>query len=488
MSTFNRQQLTQAIANVKAAIVTARDRLEALRTLPEEESESDLAIPLRTDQARLKSTSTLLQEALVSFQNYIERQPPENQDSLENVLATFPTLCDELDQPANEDDTQWPCFKLLHLSREVLDRIEGYFLSRADSLSLDTGRGNSQENINKISELQPAAKGPANSHPIPDLMLAPAQSSHSEQKRPSAPEWTPDPNYGKSLNRGNREPFQFGHITSTRFSRPANRAAFNDDEDDDDFSPPPPSRRLQSQKSPLQTTFRQFRLDPPQFDGDPKEWGTFWLAFRRSIHDQPVPNYEKHLCLLQSLTKNSVARKAVDAYPPSDDNYPIVIRILEAKFGDAKALREKLISELLHLPVAQNTLASLRNTHEHIERICLQLQTAKSSTPFQEEIVCEIIRSKLPESTMEQLLDWEYQSARDWTLAELRQGINRIVSVKERLERSVAILRPPQRQKTSNRDSSPDPRTDQMPRRDNRSDNRRDFHPESVRNFAVTRN
>jgi hypothetical protein len=192
----------------------------------------------------------------------------------------------------------------------------------------------------------------------------------------------------------------------------------------------------------LQSAFRQYTIEPPKFAGEPKEWPTFWMAFDRAVHSQPIPAYEKHICLLQSLVKDSVARKAVDAYPPSDTNYPIVLRILKDQFGDAKALREGLIAELLYLPVADNNLKSLRALREHVERICLQLEAPGSFNPTQDEIVCGIIRAKLPKAALETLLGWEQEALRAWTLRDLRQGLARIVALKERLERTMNTFRP----------------------------------------------
>jgi len=178
-----------------------------------------------------------------------------------------------------------------------------------------------------------------------------------------------------------------------------------------------------------------------KFAGDPKEWTAFWLAFDRAVNSQPLPPFEKHLCLLQSLVPGSAARRAIDGYPPSDENYPMVVSILRRQFGDVKALREGLIAELLHLQVANNSLYSLLDLRENIERICLQLESPEGSNATQDEIVCGIIRSKLPREVLETLIDWE-QDDDEWTLAHLRAGLGRIVRRKERLERTITNLRP----------------------------------------------
>ncbi|CAK5083275.1 unnamed protein product [Meloidogyne enterolobii] len=194
--------------------------------------------------------------------------------------------------------------------------------------------------------------------------------------------------------------------------------------------------------TPLYSTFRPFRLEPMKFAGDPKEWTAFWMAFDRAVNSQPLPPFEKHLCLLQSLVPGSAAHRAIDGYPPSDENYPMVVSILRHQFGDVKALREVLIAELLHLPLANNSLFSMRNLHEHVERICLQLESPEGSNSIQDEIVCGIIRSKLPPEALETLIGWEEDENAEWTLAELRKGLGRLVQLKERLELTITTLRP----------------------------------------------
>nr|CAD2175496.1 unnamed protein product [Meloidogyne enterolobii] len=194
--------------------------------------------------------------------------------------------------------------------------------------------------------------------------------------------------------------------------------------------------------APIYSTFRPFRLEPMKFSGDPKEWSAFWLAFDRAVNSQPIPPFEKHLCLLQSLVPGSSARRAIDGYPPSDENYPMVVSILRRQFGDGKALREGLIAELLHLQVANNSLFSMRNLREHVERICLQLESPEGSNATQDEIVCGIIRSKLPHEALETLIGWEEDENAEWTLAQLRKGLGRLVQLKERLELTITTLRP----------------------------------------------
>jgi len=191
---------------------------------------------------------------------------------------------------------------------------------------------------------------------------------------------------------------------------------------------------------PIYSTFRPFRLEPIKFSGDPREWTAFWLAFDRAVNSQPLPPFEKHLCLLQSLVPGSTARRAIEGYPISDENYLMVVNILRQQFGDVKALREGLIAELLHLPLANNSLFSMRNLREHVERICLQLESPEGSNATQDEIVCGIIRSKLPSEALETLIGWEEDEHAVWTLGELRNGLGRLVQLKERLEFTITTL------------------------------------------------
>ncbi|KAL3079523.1 hypothetical protein niasHT_037893 [Heterodera trifolii] len=107
------------------------------------------------------------------------------------------------------------------------------------------------------------------------------------------------------------------------------------------------------------TAFETVRLQPPTFTGKPEDWTPFWSYFKRAVDDKPIPSFEKQLLLLRCLKEGSPARRAVEVYPPSDGNYPVVMQLLRERFGDTDDLQRAIRAQLLHLPPARETVQSL---------------------------------------------------------------------------------------------------------------------------------
>ncbi|KAL3080293.1 hypothetical protein niasHS_012398 [Heterodera schachtii] len=100
------------------------------------------------------------------------------------------------------------------------------------------------------------------------------------------------------------------------------------------------------------TTFETVRLQPPTFSGKPEDWTTFWAYFKRA--------------------EGSPARRAVEVYPPSDGNYPVVVQLLKERFGDTDDLQRAIRARLLHLAPAKDNVNSQTTMIDEFERISLE--------------------------------------------------------------------------------------------------------------------
>ncbi|KAL3075056.1 hypothetical protein niasHT_031297 [Heterodera trifolii] len=76
----------------------------------------------------------------------------------------------------------------------------------------------------------------------------------------------------------------------------------------------------------------------PKFSGEPREWPLFWKLFETSVESLQIEDFKKHIYFLGCLPEKSIARRAIDLYPPSDENYPKVVEILKKRFGDEKTM------------------------------------------------------------------------------------------------------------------------------------------------------
>uniref|UniRef100_A0A183CHZ2 Gag_p10 domain-containing protein n=1 Tax=Globodera pallida TaxID=36090 RepID=A0A183CHZ2_GLOPA len=85
----------------------------------------------------------------------------------------------------------------------------------------------------------------------------------------------------------------------------------------------------------------------PKFSGEPQKWPLFWKLFKSSVESLKIEDSKKHKYLLECLPDKSVARRAIAHYPPSDENYPMVVNILKKRFGDERSLVSKLLQAKL---------------------------------------------------------------------------------------------------------------------------------------------
>ncbi|KAL3120114.1 hypothetical protein niasHT_006314 [Heterodera trifolii] len=123
----------------------------------------------------------------------------------------------------------------------------------------------------------------------------------------------------------------------------------------------------------------------------------------------------------------------------SDENYPRVVEILKKRFGDEKSIVETLQSELLHLPKPSDSVQSLRQFSESIERICQQLSDFGENE--QNKFMASTIKSKLPYHLLTQVVEKEMRSGGTFDCFDLRKAITSIVEVKEEVQRCTQVFR-----------------------------------------------
>jgi hypothetical protein len=165
----------------------------------------------------------------------------------------------------------------------------------------------------------------------------------------------------------------------------------------------------------------------------------FWRLFERSVDRLHIDAFKKHIYLLGCLPYKTPARKAIELYPPSDENYQRVVDILKKRFGESKAIVESLQAELLNLSKPGDSIHSLRAFTESIERVCLQLVDFGENE--QNKFMASTIKSKLPFSILTQVVEKERASGHDFSCLDIRQALQDIVDVKEEVQRCAQVFR-----------------------------------------------
>nr|CAD2195452.1 unnamed protein product [Meloidogyne enterolobii] len=174
----------------------------------------------------------------------------------------------------------------------------------------------------------------------------------------------------------------------------------------------------------------------PEFYGDTLRWPEFWQAFERTVDCLNIDNGLKAHYLIQCL--RGKARRAILGYRPIAEHYVPLKDALIRQFGNEKAIRDTLHAELISLPVANESIWSLRSYLEEVERICRSL-TAMGQLE-DESIVMMAIKNKLPRSIVLELLKMEKLEKVNWSVGRLREGLAEIVALREEAQRCTRSL------------------------------------------------
>nr|CAD2206058.1 unnamed protein product [Meloidogyne enterolobii] len=174
----------------------------------------------------------------------------------------------------------------------------------------------------------------------------------------------------------------------------------------------------------------------PEFYGDTLRWPEFWQAFERTVDCLNIDNGLKAHYLIQCL--RGKAKRAILGYRPISEHYVPLKDALIRQFGNEKAIRDTLHAELISLPVANESIGSLRSYLEEVERICRSL-TAMGYLE-DEAIVIMAIKNKLPRNIVLELLKMEKSEKNEWNVDRLRQGLADIVSLREEAQRCTQNL------------------------------------------------
>jgi hypothetical protein len=146
-----------------------------------------------------------------------------------------------------------------------------------------------------------------------------------------------------------------------------------------------------------------------------------------------IPPVQKLAYLMSSLTKN--VRLVIAGYAITNENYPLVVKALKDEFGDPKAIKEALQSDLINLPAPFENVQSLKAFVNSLERICRQLELKSENN---DGFLLSIIKSKLPMKVLEHVLKAE-KSSKTWNLDELRKSLIEYVSFQVELERCINL-------------------------------------------------
>ncbi|KAK6057466.1 hypothetical protein COOONC_05012 [Cooperia oncophora] len=117
-------------------------------------------------------------------------------------------------------------------------------------------------------------------------------------------------------------------------------------------------------------------LEVPTFSGNFREFNTFWSVFESLIHnDADLSDQEKFLFLKQAVKGKAAA--SISSIPVIGDKYNAAVSILKKQYDRSSSIADILINEIEHLPRAQGSSTSCRNTLSAISSRIVHLEQAR---------------------------------------------------------------------------------------------------------------
>ena len=132
----------------------------------------------------------------------------------------------------------------------------------------------------------------------------------------------------------------------------------------------------------------------------------------------------------QSVLKGS-ALSAIARIPFTSENYSLVVKLFQERFGQKEAIVESLYFKLQNLPKT-GKFADIQWVSETIEKVLRQLEAQGESIDEQRVLIQQII-SKYPPEVLTKLEEAK-EPLRPWSIKSLRKAIFHYVTVQENVQ------------------------------------------------------
>ena len=132
------------------------------------------------------------------------------------------------------------------------------------------------------------------------------------------------------------------------------------------------------------------------------------------------------------------ALSAIARIPFTSENYLLVFKLFQERFGQKEAIVESLYFKLQNLPKTGNKFADIQRVSETIEKILKQLEAQGESIDEQRVLIQQII-SKYPPEVITKLEEAK-EPLRPWSIKSLRKAIFHYVTVQENVQRYVSSV------------------------------------------------
>ena len=171
------------------------------------------------------------------------------------------------------------------------------------------------------------------------------------------------------------------------------------------------------------------KIKLPEFSGDVLEWPTFWDSYSSTIHENKMlSNVDKFKYLMGCLREE--AKDTLRGFQITEAQYAVAVKQLQDRYNDKEFILHSNYDKLAALPRAGNTTQDLRRTFNSIETSLRSLEALGETVETNQLI--SMVKSKFP--MVFHLKLEEVVRVGDWTMADLRKTITRLIVARERTE------------------------------------------------------
>ncbi|XP_071044211.1 uncharacterized protein [Parasteatoda tepidariorum] len=150
------------------------------------------------------------------------------------------------------------------------------------------------------------------------------------------------------------------------------------------------------------TNLQYPKIKLPVFDGNLKNWLSFWCQFEKIDKDQNIGDHDKFLYLSQSMLKGSPADELLRSFPPSGESYKTAINQLKTRYGKEELLIQVYVRELLALVLQKQSKSekSLRKLYDQLESKLRSLEVLGVTREKYAAKLFPLVASSIPEGTL----------------------------------------------------------------------------------------
>uniref|UniRef100_A8NRK8 Gag protein n=1 Tax=Brugia malayi TaxID=6279 RepID=A8NRK8_BRUMA len=163
-------------------------------------------------------------------------------------------------------------------------------------------------------------------------------------------------------------------------------------------------------------------LSLPTFDGDPRQWRQFWSSLNAAVHTQAIPEIQK-LNYLYSCLKGK-ALQAISGYDIAPENYVVIRKLLNEKYGDHSIITTLLYNELQSIKRNEREwIGTIENTERQLEALGESLEHSNIEI---------LIESKLPLWILNKIYKHKKKDM-PWSILKLRNFLTCLINVNEQI-------------------------------------------------------